>query len=164
MIFKIKKGNHYSNRFLFKILNLFNGNPRMSNYVIFDDTAIYVDETIDKFDVNKLFGFSIGFHHNNSYRFGWNSFDGKIHIYAYAYVNKKRIIDEICVIESNKEYVLTINLKSDKCLFSVIDENDNIKQMVIDSPHKNIIGYKLWPYFGGNKTAPKKISINLFEH
>ena len=163
MIFHIKKGHHYSDSFIYKFFHLFNDRSRMSRRIIFNDTDIYVDTTPDKFDINKLFGFSVGWHHTNSYRFGWNCFDGKIHIYAYGYVNKQRVIEEICTIETNLLYRFTINLKTDTCIFSVIDQNDKISQKIIKAPHKNSLGYKLWPYFGGNKTAPKDISLEFYE-
>ena len=99
MIFTIYKGFHFCNKALYKLINLVNDSKRMSYYVTFNETALYVDDTIDKFDVNKLFGFSIGLHHHNSYRFGWNCLDNKIHIYAYSYINSERVMSEICVIK-----------------------------------------------------------------
>ena len=161
MIFSIKKGRHYSDGFLYKIINLFHDSDNMTHFVTFNETAIYTDETLDKFDVNKLFGFSIGLHHRNSYRFGWNSYDGKIHIYAYSYINGKRTIDEICVVEQDLEYKLMIRIKNGKVIFSVIDNEYNIKQAVQFSSNKRLLGYCLWPYFGGNKTASKNINIEI---
>ena len=163
MIFNIKKNRHYSDGLLYKLINLFHDSDRMAYSVTFNDTAIYYDETLDKFDVNKLFGFSIGFHHINSYRFGWNSHDGQIHIYAYSYVKGERIIQEICCVEIDKEYKFLIRIKNGKIIFTIIDENHQIKQSVQKVSSSRFFGYCLWPYFGGNKTAPKNISIELNE-
>jgi hypothetical protein len=167
MMFTIYKGFHYCNKSLYKLFNLFNDKKRMSYYVTFNETALYVDDTLDRFDVNKLFGFSLGMHHKNSYRFGWNCLDGKIHIYAYAYVNGERIITEICKIKINEEHRFTIFMNNTgKCVFTVIDSSDNIHQaIVMGHKHKEkLFGYKLWPYFGGNKPAPQKIEIDLIEN
>lgn len=163
MVFSIKKGKHYSNNLIHKILLPFNYKNKVSYYVTFDESCIYKDETNDRFDVNKLFGFSIGFHHKNSHRFGWNCLDGKIHIYSYSYINGERIINEICTVNTNKEYKFIIHINGSKCLFTIIDEHHNLYQRIISIPIKSIFGYSLWPYFGGNKTAPHKMTIELGE-
>lgn len=163
MIFKIKKGRHYSNGFIHKLMNFFHNNDRMSYFCTFNDSAIYTDTTQDKYDVNKLFGFSIGQHHINSYRFGWNVLDNQIHIYAYSYINAKRVIQEICVIEKDKTYKFIIKVKDGKAVFTVIDGNYNLKQAIQPALKNRHFGYQLWPYFGGNKTAPKDIFIELIE-
>ena len=161
MIFTIKKGRHYSNGLLYKIFSFINYNSKMSYNVKFNKTDIYVDNTPDKFDVNKLFGFSLGLHHRNSHRFGWNCLDGKVYLYSYSYVNGKRIINEICSVNLDEEYKCIIKVKDKKCIFSVISPRYEIKQKIIDIPNRLILGYVLWPYFGGNKTAPQNISIEL---
>jgi len=161
MIFKIKKGNHYSNGYLYKFFNFFHSSDKMSHYCTFTDSTIYNDETKHKFDVNKLFGFSIGQHHVNSYRFGWNVLDNNIHIYAYSYVNTKRIIDEICVVETNKPYKFIIKLKDGKAIFTVLDKDYVLKQVIQPILKNKYLGYRLWPYFGGNNTAPKDIFIEI---
>jgi hypothetical protein len=133
----------------------------MAYFVEFNETDLYVDETVDRFDVNKLFGFSNGMHHNNSYRFGWNCLDNVIHIYAYTYVNKVRVITEIGTVKLNEHYKFIINIKKGKCVYTVIDSDYNIQQNILQVPNKKIRGYSLWPYFGGNKTAPKEIQFDM---
>lgn len=161
MIFTIEKNHHYSDGFIYKLLNAFHDSNRMAYFVKFNESTLYSDETVDRFDVNKLFGFSIGLHHNNSYRFGWNCLDGKIHIYAYSYIKGVRNIDEICVIENDKEYKFIIRLNGDKAIFTVVSEDYDINQVTQLVPTSKFFGYCLWPYFGGNKKAPHKISIEL---
>jgi len=89
--------------------------------------------------------------------------DGKIHIYAYSYANTKRIIQDICVVEKDKEYKFIIKIKSGRAIFTVIDREYNLKQAIQPAPRNRLFGYHLWPYFGGNKTAPKDIFIELNE-
>lgn len=161
MVFSIKKGSHYSNNILYKICSFFNTNEKVSYMVTFDDSGLYIDDTLDKYDVNKLFGFSNGWHHKNSYRFGWNSLYGKIHVYGYSYINGKRFSQEFAVIRPNEEYRMTIRVKNGKCIYTITDSEFKINQIVVNVPSKSIYGYMLWPYFGGNKTAPQKIKINL---
>lgn len=133
----------------------------MDYYVTFSKDCIYDDTTSHKFDVNKLFGFSIGYHHNNSYRFGWNVIGGQIDIHAYSYVNKKRVIQQICSINPEKEYKFSIIVKDSKVIFNIIDEDFNLSQTIISTTPKKIWGYKLWPYFGGTKLAPQTIHITF---
>ena len=161
MIFSIKKGHHYSNGFLYKLINLLNTSKTAYFYVTFNESVIYEDKTPDRFDVNKLFGFSSGFHHKDSNRFGWNCLDGQIHIYAYSYVNGVRIIDEICVVDINRKYRFLIETKFSNVIFTVIDDKNNLKEVTQIISGKKIFGYNLWPYFGGNKTAPKNMHIEL---
>lgn len=161
MIFKIKKGHHYSNNFIFKLVNLFHTSDRMAYTILFNETNKYIDETVDKFDVNKLIGYSKGLHHKNSYRFGWNCLNDKIHIYGYSYINGVRVIDEICEVDIDKEYTLLIRTKNGKVIYTVIDSEYQMKQAVQKITTKKIFGYNLWPYFGGNKTSPKNMLIEL---
>ena len=66
---------------------------------VFDSIRVYffpnctyqLSENYDQ--VNKLYGFSEGFHHWNSARTGWRCVDGEnIELLAYSYINGKRII------------------------------------------------------------------------
>ena len=163
MIFNIEKGHHYSDGFIYKLFNIFHDSDRLAYLVKFDSSTLYLDDSVDRFDVNKLFGFSIGLHHNNSYRFGWNCLNNKIHIYAYSYINKVRVINEICVIDTDKEYRFIIRINKGKVLFSVIGEDYSIKQVSQAYLTNNFFGYTLWPYFGGNKKAPHKMLIKLVQ-
>ena len=164
MIFNIKKGRHYSGSFFYKILHLLNFKSRMSYYIYFDDSCLYNDETSHKYDVNKLFGFSIWYHHENSYRIGWNSLNNKINLYAYSYINGERIIQNLCVVETNQEYKCIININNSKVIFTVIDSESNINQVIQPITPKKVIGYKLWPYFGGTQIASHNMVIELTEN
>lgn len=161
MTFKIRKNSHYSNGFFYKLFKLINTKKELKYSVIFDDSCIYVDDTIDRLDVNKLFGFSNGSHHNNSYRFGWNCIDDSIKIYAYTYVDGKRIIKTLGTVEINKTYKFIITINHDILTYKVISENNRKQEVIMLIPNRKLFGYTLWPYFGGNKTAPKNIFIKL---
>lgn len=162
MLFKIKKGCHYSNNLIYKLCYLLNTQDRISYNVTFDSNCYYSFNDVDDYDVNKLFGFSLGLHHKNSARFGWNSLNGKIQIYAYCYVDGKRIIKEITSIESGKEYNFTILNKDDKFVFVITSNNlMELYQVSIPKTIEGCCGYMLWPYFGGNKSAPHNMSISI---
>jgi hypothetical protein len=132
----------------------------------FDNSAIYHFDDADQADVNKLFGFSIGYHHNNSFRFGWRPTVDllKIEIVGYEYHDKIRISTiHIVNVEVNKwyKYVMAYNADLNLVEYSVIDEN-NLGTEISSSIElqKNLSwGYKLGLYFGGNKKAPHNITI-----
>jgi hypothetical protein len=132
----------------------------------FTESAIYKFEDADQHDVNKLFGFSIGMHHKNSFRFGWrpNADLTKIEIVAYEYHQGIRIptipIREVelnCWYEYSLEYVAG---RSE--VHYIIMENPKYGKGVTSSivlKNKLNWGYKLDLYFGGNKKAPHDITI-----
>lgn len=161
MIFKIKKGHHYSNKLLYKLFKLINTKKELSYFVKFDESAMYIDDTEDKLDVHKLFGFSNGLRHNNSYRFGWNYLKGKIQIYGYTYLDGKRIIKEIGSVDINKTYLFTISVNYGILSYQIMDTDSNRQEHMMLITKRKVFGYTLWPYFGGNKTAPNNIFINL---
>jgi hypothetical protein len=131
----------------------------------FSNSAIYQFSDADQLDVNKLYGFSIGFHHVNSFRFGWrpNKDLTKIEIVGYEYHNKIRIPTiSICEVELNKwyKYEITYIPSTNEIQYVVMDsENIITKRSSIELKHKLSWGYKLYLYFGGNKKAPHDIII-----
>ena len=131
----------------------------------FTESTIYYFDDDDQYDVNKLFGFSVGMHHNNSVRFGWrpNSDLSKIEIVGYEYHNKLRIPTiPICEINLNSwyEFGLKYNHKTGYIEYYVTDgDYTNSLQHPIKLKSKINLGYKLDLYFGGNKPAPHKIII-----
>ena len=163
MIFKIKKNRHYSNRFLYKLFNLFNFDKRIKFKVMFDESSFYDLGDKDQADINKLFGFSDGFHHKNSVRFGWNSVSkDSVAIYSYCYINGVRKTHFITTVNINQEYKMSIKETDKFYLFTIIDPEYNIVQDMVEKGNTNNgFSYNLWPYFGGNKKAPHDIKISL---
>ena len=157
MKFQIFKDKHYSDQFLYKSINFLNLSSILTFKVNFDKSCIYNLNSPDQLDINKLFGFSNGFnHHKYSARFGWNSENDKINIFSYVYDNGKRKSNPISTIECGKYYKMAIVDDNTNWIFSI----DNYFTMVPKS-EKFKIGYKLWPYFGGNITSPHDMSIEL---
>ena len=130
---------------------------------MFTESTIYQFDDADQYDVNKLFGFSFGIHHNNSVRFGWrpNGDLSKIEIVGYEYHDKLRIPTiPICEVQLNEWYVyqLKYNAKTSYIEYTVISDGENFgMQHPIKLKKMFNFGYKLDLYFGGNKTAPHKM-------
>jgi hypothetical protein len=142
-------------------------NPlRIERRVSFDRSAKY-DIGEDQDDVNKLFG--IGYfpgHHIDSARFGWN-YDlntGRIRLYAYCYVNRERQIRELCSINIFKDVLLSLDIIDNNYSFTVFDSRNKWKVYGgcdVAFSHKKKLAYRLGVFFGGNRTAPHKIKINI---
>jgi hypothetical protein len=165
----IKKGWHYPFPYfgipvpiLIRRNKLFNSTKQF----MFTESCLYDFKDDDQHDVNKLFGFSIGFHHKNSFRFGWrpNADLTKIEIVGYEYHQGTRIPTiSICEVEINKWYEYRMRCYNQiGTLVYFVDDGYKIigiADSVINSKHRFNWGYKLGLYFGGNKKAPHNIII-----
>ena len=162
MKFLIKKDKHYSDQYLYKFVNILNINRFLKYQVLFDNTCKYELPKEDQEDINKLFGYTLGFnHHKDSARFGWFYQDKTIHLHAYVYDNGVRKSKLIKNLDLNTQYVLTLVDEGDNWLFSVNDGWCVIGSVKIPKSCEFKYGYKLWPYFGGNNTAPHDITIQM---
>ena len=131
--------------------------------VIFDETAIY--ETVDpvnQADINKLFGFAdcSDHHHTNSARFGWRWYEGNLEIHTYTYANEVRSSQFLTNVELNKSYQYYIELYDDHYTFWIKDLTDKVSIERGNTCDKGIY-YLLFPYFGGDETAPHDITIHM---
>jgi hypothetical protein len=168
-IYTIKKGKH-SSGFHFGLS--FSNTLRFSAMLL--DSCLYDIKDNDDYDINKLFGFSTSyFHHKNSARIGWRCNDKKqIELFAYAYVKGKRHSVYLGTVDVNTDFECTIIDTEKEYLFNVkvaeVLENDIQKKEYNAVINKNkdwfIFHYHLFPYFGGDKTAPHtmKVLIDVF--
>jgi len=132
--------------------------------VIFDSSAIYKTITPgNQYDINKLFGFSDNDadHHSYSARFGWRWNNGALRLFGYVYNNKILSQAEIMVIKIGILYQCSIGVAADQYLFTVGNKSIAI---VRSSTTPTASGYKLYPYFGGDETAPHDIHIWIKEY
>ena len=126
--------------------------------VLFDSSAVY--KTIlaeNQGDINKLYGVSDcgSFHHNNSARFGWRWFDDQLEIWAYTYVNGERQSSFVDTVALDKFYTYQIRFSENKYTFLLNDKEIEMPRACNGAA----TGYKLFPYFGGDESAPHDISI-----
>lgn len=163
MNFTIVKGKHRSDKLLYKLSRFLNFSPVMRASVVFDQSCRYEVEGIDRLDLNKLVGFSIGWrHHVQSVRFAWryDKSQDRIEIWAYIYEYGTRFTKfigyapfgekvDLQITDHNRSYVFFMNYRE----FSKSD--------FFSKTRKFSIGYKLWPYFGGNLTAPHNMKLSL---
>lgn len=148
--YTIKKGGQYSDT-PHKIV----GNA-VSYQIMFDSTAIYKIDSINQYDINKLFGMSAcnSLHHDNSARFGWRYVNGQLEIHAYIYDMTKRfsqVIDTVKIGEWNKYQIIN---NGDQYVFTL---KNNIFIYNKSNKCKSKYNIALWPYFGGNIKAPHEM-------
>jgi hypothetical protein len=130
---------------------------------IFDESAIY--ETVDasnQADINKLMGFSdcTSHHHSNSARFGWRWYDDELQIHAYTYANGTRSYELLGSVEVDTIDSYRIEIDADRYLFTF---DGTTTEMDRGCSSSSSIKYQLYPYFGGDETAPHDITIQVEE-
>ena len=135
----------------------------------FDDTCLYNIEGVDKYDINKLFGFSTTwFHHRQSARVGWRCLDGKnIQLVTYSYnkgVREPNEMDVLGVVAPNEKFVCKI-VDTESTYVYTFEKLDGLSQVKVVEDKKAsdwfIFHYYLYPYFGGNNPAPHDMRIKI---
>ncbi len=157
--YTIQAGQHFSDNSIFKIVSL----SEMKFTVQFDSTAIYTTaDSLNQYDINKLYGFSDGDnHHLNSARIGWSWNKNALRLYAYTYYNGVRATEEICTIAIGIPVACEIKVTADEYIFKVNTTTVPMPRFIKNSVAK---GYMLFPYFGGDETAPGTIRIFIKEN
>jgi hypothetical protein len=151
----IKAGKH---RVKLKIDLNFNINSITKKFIFTESCRYILKSKSDQADICKLFGFSQGYHHRNSARFGWryNLNSKKIEILAYMYLSGKRESFFLCNCDINEKYEFILTKKYH---FIVKNNNQIIAEQKFKPEYKYNIGYKLYLFFGGNHSAPQDIDI-----
>jgi hypothetical protein len=162
---KIYKGMHYCLSFLNFIPRLINDKYDAEYKVSFNNTCAY-NIGDDQSDINKLFGVSYGYHHNQSDRIGWRYKETsdkrqEIEILLYSYENGYRYTTLIDKISIGDVIYIQLTTKLHKGYRNVV-ARVNHKKIDIMLKHKKTFmnwGYTLGSFFGGNKTAPHTIKF-----
>lgn len=120
----------------------------------------------DQEDTNKLFG--IGYfwnHHTDSARFGWLFKEGKIQINGYLYVNGQKIIERLCSVPLGfkMEFHLIVNHALKYYTFKVKNPANGVilSERDFSFTHDKTLSFPLGIYFGGNRTAPQRMTIEM---
>jgi hypothetical protein len=135
----------------------------LSFAAIFDSSAIY--STVDpanQADINKLFGVSDGntHHQENSARFGWNWNGKAVQVHAYCYAGGVRANKLLATVDIGTSHSYSIRVDGSHYIFQFDNKIENMDRQITDSV---LNGYSLYPYFGGDETAPHDIRIYLKE-
>jgi hypothetical protein len=157
--YTILKGQQYCDKSIFVPVKY----NQLSFKVKFDSSAIYqTTSEKNQNDINKLFGFSDNnaTHHEFSARFGWRWSNNALRIFAYIYNNNVMTFKELGIVQIGTENICSIKVDSNRYIFSL---NNAETIMPRASTTTLAEGYKLFPYFGGNESAPHNIYIWIEE-
>ncbi|RIJ41587.1 hypothetical protein [Pontibacter oryzae] len=158
VVYTIAKGGHYSDKNTYKQLNA----TSLKFQVLFDSSAVYTSKSPNnQGDINKLYGFSDcgSFHHVNSARFGWRWYNNRLELLGYTYVNKQVKYELITEVAIGESILCELNVEEEQYRFTVGE-----KEVVLPRACSGSVnGYQLYPYFGGDETAPHEIKIKIAE-
>lgn len=152
--YMIAKGEHESNHG-YEYVKL----DTLAFTVVFNQSARYTNaDPINQLDINKLYGFCDNDqeHHKYSARFGWNYMNNELQLFGYTYNDGVRSSRLIRSVPLEQEIRCGIVARGNTYIFRV--GNDSI-QMPRMAATPKAQGYKLYPYFGGDETAPQPIKI-----
>jgi hypothetical protein len=153
--YTIRQGNQYCDESGYAAVET----SEMKFIVKFDSSAIYETKLPEnQNDINKLFGFSDNNadHHQFSARIGWRWNDRALRLFAYVYNNGVMTSNEISSVKIGDEINCSIRVAANNYVFRV---NETSSTMPRASTTENAKGYQLYPYFGGDETAPHEINI-----
>jgi hypothetical protein len=157
--YTILSGQQYCDKNVYQPVDL----DQLSFVVKFDSSAIYQNHNpTNQDDINKLFGFSDNnaMHHEYSARFGWRWSNNALRLFGYIYNNSVRTSKELGIVDIGAENACSIKVSGNTYVFTL---NGNSVTMPRESKTIKAEGYKLYPYFGGDETAPHNISILIKE-
>lgn len=154
-VFTIPKGEHYS------VLTVEAFSQTLLSFAFqFDKSAVYNHRDNDQYDYNKLLGFTLGLDpHDNSARIAWRwDLEHKyVELAAYSYVNGARDMHLIGYCLLDEIYSVQIEDTDSSFIYSY---EGNIYELSKTENDKN--KYYSYPYFGGQKTAPQDITIEIW--
>jgi hypothetical protein len=155
----IPKGAHFANGNDYREVET----TSLKFTVRFDSSAVY--KTVDpqnQWDINKLYGFSDNgaMHHQYSARIGWRWSEGALRLFGYIYNNGARQEKEIAVVPIGKEVLCSIAVTKGAYVFTVGEQSETLPRLSTTPLAK---GYRLYPYFGGDETAPHEVRIWIRE-
>lgn len=153
--YRIRKGEHYCDSNKLALVEY----SELKFAAKFDSTAIYTTAAAyNQYDINKLYGFSDNnaAHQDYSARFGWRWSDHALRIFSYVYNSGVRLSKELATVQIGEENNYSIKVESGYYVFSVGSTTDTVGRA---SKGGKASGYKLYPYFGGDETAPHEIHI-----
>ena len=153
VIYTIKKGQHYSGSSV-----SFKSSNTIECLGIFTESCIYTIDSVNQCDINKLFGLSDALSHSDdSARFGWRYYNDQIEILAYVRRGSNFYFKILGNVKPRDVERYRIEILNDVYRFT-------FKNSVFDMPRTSKYTgprYALYPYFGGNITAPHDITIKL---
>ncbi len=155
----INQGNHYCQQTGFATSEY----GELKFQVKFDSSAIYSTVVAEnQYDINKLYGFSDngGDHMQFSARIGWRWSEGALRLFGYTHNHGQMDFKEVSQVSIGAEHACSIAVSGNSYVFTVDGKSITMDR---ESTTESAKGYKLFPYFGGDETAPHQIRIWIKE-
>ena len=113
--------------------------------------------------VQKVGGFSRGWHHKNSIRLGIRKESDYYALYLYAYVKGERIIKRIGNVYEEVNLEVKLQFKPRCVSVDVMFPSGNTfsKWHYFTSDYSLPIGYQLYPYAETDGKNPKRVPLNV---
>jgi hypothetical protein len=156
--FVIKKGDHYSSPNPLT----FTSKSQLAFDALFDSSCIYqTTDPLNQEDINKLYGFSDcnSQHLENSARVGWRWSDDSLRIFGYVHNGGVMMFQEITTAPIGSVIACRITCLADQYEFDVNGKTVFLPRHCSGRYSR----YRLYPYFGGDETAPHDIRIQVME-
>jgi hypothetical protein len=154
----IPSGKHESKQSSYKVMEI----QKLKFKVKFDSSAIYTTTSPgNQADINKLYGVADceTLHQSNSARFGWRWYNSKLEIHGYTYKGGTRHSVFIDSVPLNEFHEYEIIFNDEEYQFRL-----DSKTVKLPRSCKGVAkGYQLYPYFGGDETAPHAVTIWIEE-
>ncbi|MDQ3277864.1 MAG: hypothetical protein M3Q06_06035, partial [Bacteroidota bacterium] len=95
-----------------------------------------------------------------SARLGWRWSEGALRLFAYIYNNGARQEKEVTAVPIGKNILCSIAVTKGAYVFTVDEKLETLPRLSTTPLAK---GYRLYPYFGGDETAPHEVRILIRE-
>jgi hypothetical protein len=131
----------------------------------FNSSNIYALPESEQADHNKLFGVSDcrQHHYESSARFGWRWYNNRLEVTAITHRYGTWHLHEIMgVAELNKVYNFKIEISDDKLFYIYTFNNGTPVKMKRYCADETMLGYFLYPYFGGSEVAPHDMTVSVW--
>jgi hypothetical protein len=165
--YQIKKGNHYASMSIFEKIGAIGWKKNaLSLRFSFRESCWWAPaRNQDDYDQNKLAGIGFGTnHHNNSVRLTWVpdfGNPGVIKVSGYTYDEKKEgqkfVITYIKSVHVGE--MVNGKIESREGSYFITVNDVTVRMDNVNSDPK--LCFRLFPYFGGNNTAPQDMVIEL---
>lgn len=153
-LFVIREGEHGATGLRVSVVV---GNTRLRFKAKFYPNCIYKPQREPE-QISKLYGISYGKHHHCSARIGWRSDGNRIEVLSYVYTaHEQRVSRHIAFIDVQEWHEYTILRQGQMVELSMDDGPAHTYELI--SP--TAIGYRLFPYFGGEIPAPHEMWIEV---
>ncbi|MCB9231404.1 MAG: hypothetical protein H6581_07070 [Bacteroidia bacterium] len=149
----IREGRHFGT----DRTNLIAFKTRMEFDALLDESCLYTP-TQNPPQINKLFGFSFGFHQGASARIGWHADGEKFWFHSYVYTAPGKMEHRLLGPGLPGE-VHHFMIRRTDLLVDIEMDREIYHQYTLEKAC--FIGYLLHPYFGGQVPAPHEMTIRL---